>query len=162
MTSKDATFFNTSEKHEVAHVCGKYANPEAVREFIHQKASEGVIKYWTHEKLYAFLAENGFERAARPEKLTMEELEKKLHEQCNLTLSDAHKFILAFTDVIEETLLNEGSIAFSGLGTLKIVERAARKGRNPRTGQEIDIPAKKTATFTAAKALKEALAKETR
>ena len=48
-------------------------------------------------------------------------------------------------------------ITLVGFGTFKVVERKARKGRNPQTGEEIDIEASKAPKFTAGKALKEAV-----
>lgn len=49
------------------------------------------------------------------------------------------------------------SVTFTGFGSFKVVERAARKGRNPRTGKEITIPASKVAKFTPGKGLKDAI-----
>ena len=49
------------------------------------------------------------------------------------------------------------SVAISGFGSFKVVERATRKGRNPRTGKELQIPAAKAVKFTAGKGLKEGL-----
>lgn len=48
-------------------------------------------------------------------------------------------------------------MTFTGFGSFKVVERAARKGRNPRTGKEITIPASKVAKFTPGKGLKDAI-----
>jgi DNA-binding protein HU-beta len=48
-------------------------------------------------------------------------------------------------------------VSVSGFGSFKVVKRAARKGRNPRTGEDLQIPASKTVKFTAGKALKESL-----
>ncbi len=158
MTSKDAMFFNCSEKHEVEQVCRKYENPEAVRAFIKQKAAEGVIKYWTHDKLYAFLAENGFKAAPRPEKMTMAELAARIQEKCGISRSEAEKFVSVFGDCLEDALVAGESVTLTGFGTFKVVDQAARKGRNPQTGAEIDIPARKAVKFAPAKALKEAVA----
>ena len=49
------------------------------------------------------------------------------------------------------------SIRLPGIGTFKVVERAARMGRNPRTGEQISIPARRQVKFTASKSLSEAL-----
>ena len=54
-------------------------------------------------------------------------------------------------------LLGGGEIPLPGLGKLKSKDVAARKGRNPRTGETLDIPAHKAVTFTACKDLKEAM-----
>ena len=67
-------------------------------------------------------------------------------------------------DAIEEEILKAlkkgESLAVLGLGSMKTVTRSARKGRNPRTGEAMKIPARKVAKFTASKALKDALAKK--
>ena len=49
------------------------------------------------------------------------------------------------------------AVTFTGFGSFKIAQRAARKGRNPRTGKEINIPAGNAVKFTPGKALKEAV-----
>ena len=51
--------------------------------------------------------------------------------------------------------MNEGKTVRTGLGTFKIVERAARTGRNPNTGEALEIPAQKTVKFTPSKWLKD-------
>ena len=59
--------------------------------------------------------------------------------------------------LLADTLKKGGSVAISGFGSFKVVQRAARKGRNPQTGKEIQIPASKAVKFTPGKALKESL-----
>lgn len=65
----------------------------------------------------------------------------------------------AFVSVLSAALAKGDSITLTGFGSFKTLKRAARKGRNPQTGKEIKIPAKKVAKFTAGKGLKEALNK---
>jgi DNA-binding protein HU-beta len=62
-------------------------------------------------------------------------------------------------DVIAAELFEGGEVALPGLGKLGVKERGARTGRNPTTGEEIAIPAKRVPAFSAAKALKDAVAK---
>ena len=59
-------------------------------------------------------------------------------------------------DQMAEALREEGNFARAGFGTFKVRERAARTGRNPRTGEAIDIPASKTIGFKAGAALRKA------
>jgi DNA-binding protein HU-beta len=59
--------------------------------------------------------------------------------------------------VLTKALIKGGRFAYPGFGTFTVKKRAARKGRNPRTGKEITIPAGKTVGFKAAPALKEKL-----
>jgi DNA-binding protein HU-beta len=58
-------------------------------------------------------------------------------------------------DIITRELKRGGRITLTGFGTFSVANRKARTGRNPRTGQEIRIPATKTAKFAPGKALKE-------
>mgnify|MGYP001613237139 CR=1 FL=1 len=58
---------------------------------------------------------------------------------------------------ITEALSNNDSVTLVGFGTFKTAERKARKGRNPQTGKEISIPARKVPKFVPGKALKEAV-----
>jgi nucleoid DNA-binding protein len=57
---------------------------------------------------------------------------------------------------ITKTLEKGGSVTLVGFGTFKVAERKARKGRNPQTGEEINIAASKVPIFVSGKALKEA------
>jgi len=58
---------------------------------------------------------------------------------------------------VTEALSNKESVTLVGFGTFKTAERKARKGRNPQTGKEIDIPARNVPKFVPGKALKEAV-----
>ena len=59
--------------------------------------------------------------------------------------------------VMREAMKAGDSVTFTGFGSFKVTQRAARKGRNPRTGKEINIPAGKAVKFTPGKALKESV-----
>lgn len=73
----------------------------------------------------------------------------------NVTKADAERVYAALTKLVGEQVKSAGSIKLPDLGTFKKSERAARKGRNPQTKAEIEIPATTTVTFKAAKALKD-------
>jgi len=62
-----------------------------------------------------------------------------------------------FLSSILKALEDGNSVSLVGFGTFKVSDRKARKGRNPQTGEEIDIPASKVPKFVAGKALKEAV-----
>jgi len=62
----------------------------------------------------------------------------------------------AITSTVTEALKAEGKLAIPSLGTFEVKERAARNGRNPQTGEKVEISAKKNPAFKPAKALKEA------
>ena len=74
-----------------------------------------------------------------------------------LSKKDAEKAINAFIENIEATLKKGDKVQLVGFGTFEVRERAARKGRNPQTNQEITIPASKVPAFKVGKALKDAI-----
>ena len=73
------------------------------------------------------------------------------------TQKDVCVVLDTFMDVVKDTLVNGDKIALTGFGTFEVAERAARKGRNPKTGEEILIPASKAPKFKAGKTLKDAV-----
>ncbi|MDO4475523.1 MAG: HU family DNA-binding protein [Lachnospiraceae bacterium] len=77
--------------------------------------------------------------------------------KAELTKKDTEKAIKAFTDVIAEELKNGEKVQIVGFGTFEVSERAAREGRNPRTGETMEIAASRNAKFKAGKALKDML-----
>ncbi len=83
------------------------------------------------------------------------ELVAAIAGKAELSKKDAEKALAAFTEVVAETLKNGDKIQLVGFGTFEVSERAARTGRNPRTGNYIDIPASKAPKFKAGKALKD-------
>ncbi len=85
------------------------------------------------------------------------ELVAKIAEKTNLTKKDAEIALKAITDAITEALIAGEKVALTGFGTFETRDRAAREGRNPRTGETIQIPAQKTPAFKAGKALKDAV-----
>ena len=64
---------------------------------------------------------------------------------------DAEKLFQVFRHTLETELPAAGKIVFPGFFTIEVVDKPARKGRNPATGQEIDVPAKKSIKFKAGK-----------
>lgn len=153
MTSRDGKFFNCSEEHELNQVCNKYRDKEKVKAFIREKCKDKTIYYWTHEKLAAFLAENGFQLIKT---VTQTEFIAKLADQFE-SKTQAQTAFKNVIDAIAAVLKSGDTLTIKGFGSFKVDERAARKGRNPATGQEIDIPASRTVKFAPAKALKDSL-----
>ena len=72
----------------------------------------------------------------------------------------AESSVNAFVDVITETLQKGDKVQLVGFGTFEVRKRAARKGRNPQTTEEIKIPASKAPVFKAGKALKDLVNKK--
>lgn len=78
-------------------------------------------------------------------------------EKTGLTKKDAAAAVEALFEVVSETLAKGDRVQVIGFGSFEVRERAARKGRNPQTGEEIEIPATKVPAFKAGKALKDAV-----
>ncbi|TDM13213.1 MULTISPECIES: HU family DNA-binding protein [Macrococcus] len=78
-------------------------------------------------------------------------------ENANLTKKEAGLAVDAVFESIQKSLSNGEKVQLIGFGNFEVRERAARKGRNPQTGKEIEIPASKVPGFKAGKALKDAV-----
>lgn len=85
------------------------------------------------------------------------ELIEAVASAADLTKADAGRAIDATVAAITDTLSKGDSLSLIGFGTFSISERAARTGRNPRTGEAIQIKAAKLPKFKAGKALKDAV-----
>ncbi|MGB5304894.1 MAG: HU family DNA-binding protein [Gammaproteobacteria bacterium] len=77
--------------------------------------------------------------------------------RADLSIEDATKAVSAVIDSITDTLRSGDQVTLVGFGTFSVRERAARAGRNPQTGETIQIKASKSAGFKAGKALKDAV-----
>ncbi|NOV29191.1 HU family DNA-binding protein [Methylomonas sp. ZR1] len=86
------------------------------------------------------------------------DLVRTISDNTGIHKTDADMALRGLADVIAAELHIHGSITLHEIGTISVVETAARKGRNPQTGAEIDIPAGKRIKLKAAKALKDAVA----
>lgn len=85
------------------------------------------------------------------------DLVSKVSETTDLSKKDVTKVVDAVFDSIAEALQSGEKVQLVGFGNFEIRERSARKGRNPQTGEEIDIPASKVPAFKPGKALKEGI-----
>jgi len=85
------------------------------------------------------------------------ELIDSIANSAELTKADASRALDAFITTVTSTLRNDDSITLVGFGTFKVSNRSARTGRNPRTGEPIQIPASNTVKFSTGKELKEAI-----
>ena len=86
--------------------------------------------------------------------MTKSELIKQIAERAELTQAKAAEALQAFEAVVTDELSKGGEIALTGFGTFKVTDRAARTGRNPKTGEEIPITARRVVTFHASQKLK--------
>lgn len=85
------------------------------------------------------------------------ELVTAVSERTEMTKKDATEAVNAVFEVISETLSKGEPVQLIGFGNFEVRERAARKGRNPQTGEEIDIAASKAPAFKPGKQLKDAV-----
>ncbi|OEY65848.1 DNA-binding protein HU [Marinobacter sp. X15-166B] len=85
------------------------------------------------------------------------ELAAAIAEQTGLNRDKAHEVITAFTDQVSAAAARGDQVSLTGFGTFNVRERAARTGRNPQTGAEIQIAASRTVGFKSGKALKDAV-----
>ena len=83
------------------------------------------------------------------------ELIAEIAERAEISKKDAEKALKAFTDVVADELVKGEKVQLVGFGTFEVSERAAREGRNPQTGETMEIKASKTPKFKAGKALKD-------
>lgn len=92
--------------------------------------------------------------------MTKAELVEKIYSSSKGDLASkaqAERVLDATVDAIVDALRADQSVTLTGFGTFKVAHRAARKGRNPRTGTEIDIPACDVVKFTPGKLLKDTI-----
>ena len=90
--------------------------------------------------------------------MTKAELVQKIHAKAGLaTKTQTEAALDAVIASLTDALRAGDSVTFTGFGSFKVTDRAKRKGRNPRSGEEITIPASKAVKFTPGKILKEAV-----
>ena len=87
--------------------------------------------------------------------MNKEELISALASKMGSTKTEATKFLNAFIDTVASTLAKKQEINLIGFGKFYVMERQATKGKNPRTGETIDIPASTSPKFKAGKGLKD-------
>lgn len=83
------------------------------------------------------------------------ELIEKVAAESGVTKADAGRVLDAITNTIGNELKNGGNVALVGFGTFQVTAKAARTGRNPATGAEIQIAARNAPAFKAGKGLKD-------
>ncbi|NLV23908.1 MAG: HU family DNA-binding protein [Deltaproteobacteria bacterium] len=89
--------------------------------------------------------------------MTKVELVNAIAEKADLKKADAEKALKAVLDSITQALKDGDKVALVGFGTFSVSERAARSGKNPQTGEKIDIKASRVPKFKAGKVLKDAV-----
>lgn len=89
--------------------------------------------------------------------MNKQELVSAIAEKSGLTKVDSEKALNGMIEAVKNSMSRGESIQLVGFGTFSVSERSARTGRNPQTGKEIQIPAKKIAKFKPGKALSESI-----
>lgn len=85
------------------------------------------------------------------------ELIERMASDADISKAAAERALESFTTSVQSTLKKGGSVALVGFGSWSVTKRAARTGRNPKTGEAIKIKARKAPKFTPGKAFKDAL-----
>ena len=94
--------------------------------------------------------------------ITRNDFANRLRERFGLTTADAYKMVDVVFDEIRDALIHGEEVKFAGLGSFKILEKNARMGRNPKTGQSAIISARRVATFRPSNEFRERVATGTK
>lgn len=89
--------------------------------------------------------------------MTKSEFVDQVADRAGLSKKDAAEAVEAVLETIEDALKRGSDVTFSGFGKFSVSERGAREGRNPATGDKIQIPASRVPKFTAGAGLKKAI-----
>ena len=89
--------------------------------------------------------------------MNKEKLVEEVQKISGLSKKDAKKVVEGIFEAITNALAKGEEVTIAGFGTFRVVKRAAREARNPKTGEKIQVPAKVVPKFRPAKALKEAV-----
>jgi integration host factor beta subunit len=93
--------------------------------------------------------------------MTKADIVEKISATTGLTKKDTAMVINRFFEVITEALSDGNNIEIRGFGSFKVKTRRARKARNPRTGETVDVPERQVPTFKPSKELKDIIASKT-
>lgn len=93
--------------------------------------------------------------------MTKAELGELLYERLGLSKREVKDIIEAFFDLISQSLVEGEEVKLSGFGNFQVREKSSRPGRNPRTGEEVPIKARRVVTFHASNKLKESVQENT-
>ncbi|MCK4351698.1 MAG: integration host factor subunit beta [Candidatus Krumholzibacteria bacterium] len=90
--------------------------------------------------------------------MTKADIVENIAERTGLTKTDTALVVEGMIETLKEAMISGETVEIRGFGTFKIKERAARRARNPRTGEPVDIPTKFVPTFKPSRDLKNAVA----
>jgi len=89
---------------------------------------------------------------------TKKDIVKRIATKHNLSQQETKHVVQSVFDTVVDVLVSEGRLELRDFGVFHVKERAARKARNPRTGEEVTVPPRKVVTFKAGKRLEEEVA----
>jgi len=92
--------------------------------------------------------------------MTKADLVDKIFEKIGLSKKEAQEIIEILFDTMKQTFVEGESVKISGFGTFNVRNKVARRGRNPKTGEELEISPRKVITFRASNQLKDVLEKQ--
>lgn len=90
--------------------------------------------------------------------MTKAEFVTKIAEKTGTTKAEAERGVNSFLETMTEALTSGDKVSFSGFGSFEVAERAAREGRNPQTGEKLQLKASRAPKFKPGKGLKDAVA----
>jgi integration host factor subunit alpha len=97
------------------------------------------------------------DKERRRQKMTKVDIVESIYEKVGFSKKEVAKIVEYIFDIIKENLVNEDKIKISGFGNFVIRKKRARRGRNPQTGDDIEITARRILTFKPSQVLKAAL-----
>jgi integration host factor subunit alpha len=86
--------------------------------------------------------------------MTKSELAEKVYEKLSCTKNEACDLVEQALETLKKSIIDKGHVKISGFGNFVVREKAARRGRNPQTGEDITITPRKILTFKASQLLK--------
>jgi len=89
--------------------------------------------------------------------MTKADIIESIYEKVGLSKEEAGRIVALALEILKDTLEKGEKIKISGFGNFVVRQKRARRGRNPQTGEEIEISARKVLTFKASPLLKQAL-----
>ncbi len=92
--------------------------------------------------------------------MTKAEIVEKVYETVGFPKRESYEIVESAFEIVKEELKQGGKVKIAGFGNFSVKEKKSRRGRNPQTGEEIEIPSRKVLTFKPSNVLRDALNKE--
>ena len=90
--------------------------------------------------------------------ITKADITEHLHNELGLNKSECKTIVEGFFDEIKQSLINNEDVKISGFGNFELINKKARPGRNPKTGEDVTISARRVVTFRAGNKLRQKIA----